>query len=222
MIKHLPTLAVLAVAAGIFAVAPAAHADSFYGPLEVQVWTGSSVTHYADMTHMPGSTPTFTFDYTGPLDFVNNTMSANTFGDFFGSNSADISNLNTSLSSFLGTTISTSGYGITSYLSFTGTYTGGGAVSVSHDDGASLYTGAMYGNTVFSSPNPTTDITSSGTLPMGSNNPFDLIYVEANGAPADLVVTGLSPVPEPGTIGLMALGMIGLGALMYRGSAFNS
>ncbi len=223
MIKHLPSLAILAVAAGIFAAAPAAHADSFYGPLTVTVWTGSSVTHQADMANMPGSTPTFTFDYTGPLDFVNNTMSANTFGDFFGSYSSDITGLtSTQLSTLLGTTMSTSGYGITSYLSFTGTYTGGGSVSVSHDDGASLYTGSGYGNTVFTSPNPTTDISSTGMMPTGSNTPFDLIYVEANGAPADLTATGLSPVPEPGTIGFMALGMIGLGALMYRGSAFNS
>ena len=224
--KHLPTLAVLAVAAGIFAVAPAAHADSFYGPLEVQVWTGSSVTHYADMTHMPGSTPTFTFDYTGPLDFVNNTMSANPFGDFFGSYSSDISGLNTSLSTFLNSVMSTSGYGITTYMSFTGTYTGGGPVSVAHDDGASLYYGSA-NTTLFSSPWPTTQIINDGTntiysLPTGTDTPFDLIYVEANGAPSVLSVTGLSPVPEPGTIGLMALGMIGLGALMYRGSAFNS
>ena len=222
MIKHLPSLAILAVATGIFAAAPAAHADSLYGPLSVTVWTGSTVPTEASLP-TPGGTPTFTFNYTGPLDFVNNTMSANTFGDFFGSYSSGITGLTSAqLTTLLGTTMSTGGYGITSYLSFVGTYTGGGSVSISHDDGTSLYTGTGYMNNVISSPNPTSEITTTGTLPMGTNTPFDLIYVEANGAPADLVVTGLSPVPEPGTIGLLALGMIGLGALMYRGSAFNS
>ena len=170
-------------------------------------------------------TANYVFDYTGPLNFVNNNGSGdpNTFAEFFGTNVSGISGLtSTQLSSLLGTTMSTPGFKDNTYMSFTGNYTGGGSVGVYHDDGASLYymsDGAWI--SVLSNPTgwQTTDF---GTLPMGTSAPFDLVYVESNGAPSDLIVTGLSPVPEPGTIGLMALGMIGLGALMYRGSAFNS
>ena len=120
--------------------------------------------------------------------------------------------------------MSTPGEVYNSYLQFIGTYTGGGPVSAQHDDGSSLYTGAGYTNTVFSSPSPTSEIPSAGTLPTGTDVPFDLVYVESNGAPSDLIVTGLdpTPTPEPGSIGLMALGMISLAAVAYRGGAFSS
>jgi hypothetical protein len=109
----------------------------------------------------------------------------------------------------------------------TGTYTAASntSVSIAHDDGASFYVNGS-STALFGCASPTVDTgscgVSSGTLLAGTNVPFDLVYVESNGSPSDLVVTGLSPVPEPGTIGLMALGMIGLGALMYRGAGFNS
>ncbi len=224
MIKHLRTFAILAVVAGIFTTATAAHADSMYGPLTVSVWTGVGTTDQAALP-TPTSSANFIFTYTGPLNFSTNNP-ANTFADFFGTYASDITMISGSESALLSDTMSTPGEttptAINSYLSFVGNYTGGGTVTVWHDDGASLYTGAGNTNTVFTSANPTSEIPSTGNLPMGSNTPFDLVYVESNGAPSDLIVSGLSPVPEPGTIGLVALGMIGLGALMYRGSAFNS
>jgi hypothetical protein len=72
MIKHLPSLAILAVAAGIFTAAPAAHADALYGPLTVEVWTGSNISNNATLVGKPSGAANFTFTYTGPLDFVNN------------------------------------------------------------------------------------------------------------------------------------------------------
>ena len=225
--KHCPTIIAVAACAVLALAAPVAHADSFYGPLSVNVWVGSGITDQADLSHMPTGTPNFSFTYSGPLDLINNNCQtcSNTFGEFFGSYASDISGLTSSqLTAFLGTEMSTPGEVYNSYLSFIGTYTGGGAVSASHDDGASLYTGAGYTNTVFSSPSPTSEIPSAGTLPTGSDVPFDLVYVESNGAPSDLIVTGLdpTPTPEPGTIGLMALGMISLAAVAYRGGAFSS
>ena len=114
---------------------------------------------------------------------------------------------------------------VNTYMEFIGYYTAATdtSVTVSHDDGASLYYISPAG-VAFTSPDPTVDIPSTGTLPAGTNVAFDLVYVESNGAPSDLVVTGLSPTPtpEPGSIGLMALGMISLGAIAYRGGAFGS
>ena len=224
--KHFPAIVAVAACAIFALAAPVAHADSSYGPLTVTVWTGTGVTDQADMTNMPSGTPNFTFTYNGPLDFTTSNP-ANTFADFFGSNVSGISSFTVGTeSALLADTMSTVGETgpgvINSYLSFTGTYTGGGAVSVSHDDGASLYTGAGYTNTVFSSPAPTDEIASLGTLPTGTDVPFDLVYVESNGEPSDLVVTGLTPTPEPGTIGLMALGLISLAAVAYRGGVLGS
>jgi hypothetical protein len=212
-------------ACAIFALAaPVAHADSSYGPLSVTVWTGNGVTDLASLP-APSGPANFSFTYSGPLNFVDNDCQtcSNTFGQFFGSDASDISGLSPSqLTTFLNTTMSTPGEVDNSYLQFIGTYTGGGAVSASHDDGSSLYTGVGYTNTVYSSPAPTTDIPSSGILPTGTDIPFDLVYVESNGAPSDLVVTGLTPTPEPGTIGFMALGLISLAGIAYRGGAFTS
>jgi hypothetical protein len=212
-------------ACAIFALAaPVAHADSLYGPLSVTVWTGNGVAHEANLP-APAGPANFSFTYNGPLNFVDNDCQtcSNTFGEFFGSDASGISGLSPSqLATFLGTTMSTPGEVDNSYMQFIGTYTGGGAVSVSHDDGSSLYTGVGFTNTVYSSPDPTTDIPSSGILPTGTDVPFDLVYVESNGAPSDLVVTGLTPTPEPGTIGFMALGMISLAAVAYRGGVLRA
>lgn len=229
--KFLPKLAMLAMSAGIILAAPAARADALYTSLSVSVWTGNGVTDSAT-TPLPTTAANYTFNYNGPLNFVNNSPngSSNTFADFFNSKGttnylSDISNFKGgSWNTFLTTPMSTLGFNDNTYISFVGTYTSTSSttvVSAYHDDGASLYTGVGNSNTVFTSSTGWHS-TEYGSLPMGNNTPFDLVYVEANGAPAYLTVSGLSPVPEPGTICLMALGMIGLGALMYRGSAFNS
>jgi PEP-CTERM motif len=222
--KHLPATIAIAACA-IFALAvPVAHADSFYGSLSVTVWTGNGVSYEASLP-APTGPANFSFTYSGPINFVDNDCQtcSNTFGEFFGSDASFISGLSPSqLSTFLGTTMSTPGEIDNSYLQFIGTYTGGGPVSAEHDDGASLYTGVGYTNTVFNSPDPTTEIPSSGTLPTGTDIPFDLVYVESNGAPSDLIVTGLAPTPEPGTLGLMALGLISLAAVAYRGGGLGS
>ncbi len=195
------------------------------------MWTGNGTPDSAT-TPLPTAPANYIFNYNGPLNFVNNNGNggSNTFQDFFNSNGNtnylnDISNFSGgSLSTFLSTTMSTPGYQDNTYMSFVGTYTSTSlntTVSAYHDDGASLYTGAGYTNPVFTSPTGYNS-TASGNLPTGTNTPFDLVYVEANGAPAYLTVSGLTPTPEPGTIGFMALGLISLAGIAYRGGAFSS
>ena len=194
-----------------------AHASYYDNTFTMEAWTGPTgtgsgqVTDNASLSSMPSKSPLATFTYTGPIDFVNDNSASgpNTYADWFGKYASGISNFKSTdtLSQFLATTMSTSNFGISSYLSITGNYGGsGGTVTVNDDDGASLYTMAANTiTTVFSSPGPTSQIATSGFL--SGPSAFDLIYVEANGAPAVLT---MSVTPEPGTWILFATGVAGL------------
>ena len=226
-------IATSAIAFGSIGVA---QADLTAAPMTVSVWTGNGVT---DQAALPGptTTPFVTFSYTGPINFVNlnGQGGSNTFSDFFGSYASNItltsyngsavstanSNYSTDLNTFLGTTMSTPwntpGY-VNTFMSFTGTYSlsAGDTISITHDDGASLYLNSTSTPYIYA-PGPVSSTTTTGQALTSSNSSgsFDLVYVEANGAPAILQVTA-TPEFHWDSAGA-ALGLLFGGIVVLRG-----
>lgn len=106
--------------------------------------------------------------------------------------------------------LSMPGFGSTTLFSIIGTTAAPLAGTVTHDDGASLHQGST---TIFDSSAPTSAIPTSYTVPAG---PFQLVYVEANGAPAVLT---MDAIPEPASVGLLGAGLIALGLVTGRRTA---
>lgn len=190
----------------------------------VEVWTGTyiSAQQQADASNpLLLTTPTWTFTYTGPINFINNcpqsqSSTCNTFQNFFGSNASGISGLSpTDLTTFLGSIASLpnngSGTGLASlmFFDFNLNTTAGTAGLLTHDDGASLY--GPGGTTLVYSPALTSEI--SNAFNYSGPGAYNLYYVEANGSPSDLT---LGAVPEPSSLLLLGSGLMGLAGIVRR------
>jgi hypothetical protein len=173
----------------------------------------------------PGAYTQYEFTYTGlnEINWVVNgdQTSANLAGTFV--TAANITSFvggNAAETAFLASTLSVAGDAQSAFFNIHGIITGttlSGSI-ISHDDGATFIVGS---NTLVDNApetNDAVDPVASGTY---SATPFNLYYVEGNGAPAVLEVRLLggnftTDVPEPSTWAMMILGFFGVGFMAYR------
>jgi hypothetical protein len=170
------------------------------------IWENDS-TGAGDATpaNVPGTTPDVTFEVTTPIDFSSGNLY--TIGEFLSSGAATVLTGASELGNTLDNTI----------FNFTGnvSVTHGQTFTVGHDDGLTLVIGAL---TVIDEPSPTSFVTTVETYtgPTGAL-PFQLVYGECCGAPADLSISLPlnGATPEPSTWVMLMLGFGGLGFAGY-------
>jgi hypothetical protein len=207
------------VAAAFAGTASIAHATTLGGTFNISVYQGAGGGNINDpQVQANQSNPLISAGnllgfgtYTGNLDFSQN--STNTIGAFLASGGGTLTGGLTS-STVQNAVLSTAPFATTSVFVITGTTASILAGTVTHDDGASLYDGPGYSNTVFDAAGP---VVATPTAYSGLFGNWELIYVEANGLPAVLnfdVTRSEAPstTPLPAALPLFAggAGLIGL------------
>jgi len=170
----------------------------------------SAISQNATPANVPAGPATVTFDLPGTTINFQSPPAAYTIGAFLASGGATI----TSGSSHSGDSL------LNTLFNFTGTVTvtNGETFSAGHDDGLTFTIGST---TVINAPSPTAFVVTTQTYTGPSGNfPFQLVYGECCGAPADLEISGLalvSPsVPEPRTAVPISIVLLLMGFVLGR------
>jgi hypothetical protein len=119
--------------------------------------------------------------YTGNINFLESTT--NTIGAFLATGGGTLS-AGLLVPAVQNAVLSTAPFRTTTVMVIKGTTADILAGTISHDDGISLYNGPGFTNLVAGSASPTVEIPTSFA---GLTGNWELIYVEANGLPADLI-----------------------------------
>jgi hypothetical protein len=223
-------LRAILAAAALLSAGVAAHADILNGSYSVTVSEGlTGGNGFSTTSGNPFSganTASAAFTYTGPLNFDNTAaengpgtsgdtnssfgFSLSNIGGYTGAgtvafNSQTIADFST-LPLFLASSGSASSFDYGSYYTIDLGVLGAGTIlSITHDDGVSLYQGSTeVGSSAAGATSVTTDvinvITTGDTI---------LRYARENGTPSILEVNQLAPAPEPSGIALLGTSLLG-------------
>jgi len=168
----------------------------------------SAISQNATPANVPAGPATVTFDLPGTTINFQSPPAAYTIGAFLASGGATI----TSGLSHAGDSL------LDTLFNFTGTVTvtNGETFSAGHDDGLTFTIGST---TVINAPGPTGFVVTTQTYTGPSGNfPFQLVYGECCGAPADLEISGLAlvSVPEPRTAVPISIVLLVMGFVLRR------